>query len=439
MGRGKQSPWRDRSENVPVKKTLRFVLFGLLALVITACVAIFLIAKLALAPAAGEWSTTVKAGPLSFEIGVPTAVRVATSPWFAPHLDGRSLDTRFGTVRFAWKPAGELLEMQCAPCSAEVPALGTQPIRIERLLATVKRDGNTLNGTFEATPQSTDTTRLQGHWDGKVTLKNLQLNASVQDAPIERWYAVLVPTLPELQRARIGGTLALRGQLVLPEATFAVQPVISQFTVEGLGTEAMLNARTSCGPSARLANDSWLARAVIAAEDQRFFTHNGYDLTEILASIDNNQKPGQTRRGGSTITQQLAKLLVTGSDRTAERKLRELLYAVEMEQTLGKARILQLYLDNAPWGGNTCGAEAAARRYFKRSARTLEPAQAVWLAAMLHKPQAVLEQWRQDGHVDADRIKWIAEGIRGISRNQREALLKGVAAAKFTAPEATKQ
>ncbi|WP_395318498.1 biosynthetic peptidoglycan transglycosylase [Variovorax sp. UC74_104] len=422
-----------------MKKTLRFVLFGLLALVITACVAMFLIVRLALAPASGEWSTTVKAGPLSFEIGVPTAVRVATSAWFAPHLDGRSLDTRFGTVRFAWKPAGELLEMQCAPCSAEVPALGTQPIRVERLVATVKRDGNTLNGTFEATPRSTDATRLQGQWDGRLMPKNIHLNASVQDAPIERWYAVLVPALPELQRARIGGTLALRGQLVLPEATFAVQPTISQFTVEGLGTEAMLGARTSCGPSAKLANDSWLARAVIAAEDQRFFTHGGYDLTEILASIDNNQKPGQTRRGGSTLTQQLAKLLVTGSDRTAERKLRELLYAVEMEQTLGKARILQLYLDNAPWGGNLCGAEAAAKRYFKRSARTLEPAQAVWLAAMLHKPQAVLEQWRRDGQIDADRIKWIAEGIRGISRNQREALLKSVAAAKFTAPEAATQ
>jgi len=417
-----------------VKKTLRFVLFGLLALVITACVAIFLIAKLALAPAAGEWSTTVKAGPLSFEIGVPTAVRVATSPWFAPHLDGRSLDTRFGTVRFAWKPAGELLEMQCAPCSADVPALGTQPIRIERLLATVKRDGNTLNGTFEATPQSTDTTRLQGHWDGKVTLKNLQLNASVQDAPIERWYAVLVPQLPELQRARIGGTLALRGQLVLPEATFAVQPVISQFTVEGLGTEAMLNARTSCGPSARLANDSWLARAVIAAEDQRFFTHNGYDLTEILASIDNNQKPGQIRRGGSTITQQLAKLLVTGSDRTAERKLRELLYAVEMEDTLGKPRILQLYLDNAPWGEGLCGAEAAARRYFKRSARNLEPAQAVWLASMLNNPGAALEKWQRDGHIDGERAKWVAEGLRGLTRSQRESLLRNLAAARFAPP-----
>ena len=422
-----------------MKKTLRFVLYGLLALVITACVAIFLIAKIALAPAAGEWSTTVKAGPLNFEIGVPTALRLATTPWFAPRLDGHSLDTRFGTVHFAWNATGEMLEMRCAPCSAEVPALGTQPIKVERLLANARRDGNTLAGTFEATPQSadnTDTAVLQGRWEGKLTSKNLALSATVQDAPIARWYAVLVPALPELQRARIGGTLALHGQLLLPDATFAVQPTISQFTVEGLGTEAMLNARTSCGPSAKLANDSWLARAVIAAEDQRFFTHTGYDLTEILASIDNNQKPGQPRRGGSTLTQQLAKLLVTGSDRTAERKLRELLYAVEMEQTLGKARILQLYLDNAPWGGTLCGGEAAARRYFKRSARTLEPVQAVWLAAMLHKPQAVLEQWRRDGVIDPERIKWVAEGIRGISRIQREALLKSVASAKFTAPEA---
>ncbi len=422
-----------------MKKTLRFVLFGLLALVLTALVAIFLIVKIALAPAAGEWSTPVKAGPLNFEIGVPTAVRLATSPWFAPRLDGHSLDTRFGTVRFSWKDAAGLQELRCEPCSVEVPALGTQPIKVERLVATVRRDGNTLTGTFEATPGTTETEMLQGTWEGRLAPKNLHLSAKVQDAPIARWYAVLVPALPELQRARIGGTLAVSAQLVLPEATFAVQPVISQFTVEGLGTEAMLGARTSCGPSAKLANDSWLARAVIAAEDQRFFTHAGYDITEILASIDNNQKEGQTKRGGSTLTQQLAKLLVTGSDRTAERKLREMLYAVEMEQTLGKARILQLYLDNAPWGGNLCGAEAAARRYFKRSARTLEPAQAVWLAAMLHKPQAVLEQWRRDGHIDSDRTKWVADSVRGISRNQREALLKSVAAAKYIAPEANTQ
>jgi penicillin-binding protein 1A len=424
-----------------VKKTLRVVLFGLLALVVTALAAMLLIAKLVLAPAAGEWAAEVGAGPLRFEVGVPTALRLATTPWVAPWLDGHAFDTRFGSVQFAWNGGAGLLELHCAPCSAEVAALGAQPIRVERLVATVRRDGNTLSGMFDATPQpqpadSGAVAPLHGHWSGRIMPTALHLDADIEDAPIARWYAVLVPGLPELQRARIGGTLALRGQLAVPGGSFAVQPTISQFTVEGLGTEALLNARTSCGAPARLANDSWLARAVIAAEDQRFFTHAGYDLTEILASIDNNQKGGRLQRGGSTLTQQLAKLLVTGSERTAERKLRELLYAVEMEQTLGKARILQLYLDNAPWGGGVCGAEAAARRYFKRSARTLEPAQAVWLAAMLHKPQAALEEWRRDGAIDASRAKWVAEGVRGISRNQREALLKSVAAAQFTPPPA---
>ncbi|RYY82865.1 MAG: glycosyl transferase, partial [Comamonadaceae bacterium] len=262
----------------------------------------------------------------------------------------------------------------------------------------------------------------------------LQLNVDWQDAPIAQWYGVLAPTLPELQRARIGGRLALRGQLTLPTKAFALQPRITQFTVEGLGTEEMLGARTSCGASARLGKDSWLARAVIAAEDQRFFTHTGYDLTELTAAVDSNQKAGHVERGGSTLTQQLARMLVTGSDRTAERKLRELLYAVEMEQTLGKARILQLYLDNAPWGDGLCGAESAAKRYFKRSAGKLEPAQAVWLAAMLNNPQAALEKWQQGGSIDAARAKWVAEGVRGISKVQRESLLKAVATAKFAAP-----
>lgn len=420
-----------------MNKILRSLMYALLALVATACLAIFLIVKFGLAPAAGEWAGTVRIGPLRLEVGVPTAVRLATSPWLAPRLDGHSLDTRFGTVHFAWKDAGGMLEMRCAPCSVEIPALGTRPIQVEGLVATVKRDGNTLAGTIAATPRNAGADAvIQGQWEGRLAPKGLQLSADIKDAPIARWYAVLAPDLPELQRARIGGTLALRGHIALPEATFAVIPTVSQFTVEGLGTEAMLGARTSCGAPSKLANDSWLTRAVIAAEDQRFFTHPGYDLTEIVASIDNNQKEGQTKRGGSTLTQQLAKMLVTGSDRTAERKLRELLYAVEMEQTLGKARILRLYLDNAPWGGNLCGAEAAARRYFKRPARNLEPAQAVWLAAMLHKPQAVLEQWRRDGRIDPDRTKWVAESVRGISRNQRESLLKNVAAARFTAPEA---
>jgi hypothetical protein len=425
-----------------LKKALLYLLFAALALVLTAGVAMYLVVRLALAPGPDEWPARVKLGFVSLDVGVPTAIRLATSSWFAPWLDGRSLETAYGPVRFGWSEAANTVEMRCAPCSAAVPALGDTPIRLDNLRITARRDAGSLNGLLEATPAAgipltptgTVDPVLRAHWDGRLTQKTLLLHIDAPEAPIARWYAVLAPALPELQRARIAGTLALRAQVTLPAGTFSLHPQLSQFAVEGLGTESMLNARSSCGAPSRLANDSWLARAVIAAEDQRFFTHPGYDLTELTASLEANQKAAQVERGGSTLTQQLARLLITGSERSAERKLREMLYAVEMEETLGKARILQLYLDNAPWGTGLCGAEAAARRYFKRSARNLEPAQAVWMAAMLHNPGATVEKWQRDGTIDAERAKWVAEGVRGITRSQRDALLKSVANARFAPP-----
>ncbi|MDM0075322.1 biosynthetic peptidoglycan transglycosylase [Variovorax sp. J2P1-59] len=425
-----------------LKKALLYLLFATLALVLTAGVAAYLIVRLALAPGPDEWPARVKVGPVSIDVGVPTAIRLATSSWFAPWIAGRTVNTDFGPVRFGWSEPTGTLELQCAPCSATVPALGEAPIRLERLRATVRRDGGALGGTLEAFPPgpmsaTTDGASdgvLRAQWSGRLTQKALQLNINAADAPITRWYAVLAPGLPELQRGRITGTFGLHAQVALPARTFTLQPRISQFTVEGLGTEAMLNARSSCGAPSRLTNESWLARSVIAAEDQRFFTHPGYDLAELVPSLESNQKAGQVERGASTLTQQLAKLLVTGGERSADRKLRELLYAVEMEQTLGKARILQLYLDNAPWGPDLCGAEAAARRYFKRGARNLEPAQAVWLAAMLNNPNAAIEKWQRDGNIDAARAKTVAEGVRGITKPQRDALLRNVATAHFAPP-----
>jgi penicillin-binding protein 1A len=423
-----------------LKKALLYLLFAFLALVLTAVVAIYLVVKLALAPGPDEWPTRVKAGPFSLDVGVPTAIRLATSSWFAPWLDGRSLATRHGVIRFGWNEPATTLELRCAPCSASVPALGSAPIQLDSLRITARRDAGSLNGTLEAAPAATTVSTVAGdnvlraRWDGRLTQKTLQLHIDAPEAPIARWYAVLAPDLPELQKARIGGTLGLRAQVDLPAGSFSLHPRIAQFTVEGLGTEAMLNTRSSCGAPARLANDSWLARAVIAAEDQRFFGHPGYDLAELTASVELNQKAGQVERGGSTLTQQLARLVATGGERSADRKLRELLYAVEMEQTLGKARILQLYLDNAPWGPDLCGAEAAARRYFKRSARNLEPAQAVWLAAMLNNPGLALEKWQRDGRIDGERAKSVADGVRGITRFQREALVRNLANARFAPP-----
>ena len=105
-------------------------------------------------------------------------------------------------------------------------------------------------------------------------------------------------------------------------------------------------------------------RAVVASEDASFFGHAGFDWDEIRNAAEQNWKAGRTVRGASTITQQLAKNLWLGTERSYLRKAREALLAVKLERSLSKRRILTLYLDVAEWGNGVFGAEAAARRWF---------------------------------------------------------------------------
>ena len=417
-----------------MNKGLRLLLWGLLALLLTAAVAAVAVVRIALAPAKDEWAVDWRVGPVTVPVGVPTVLRLATSSWIAPRLDGRRLQTTQGPIDLHWDATRNQLALRCAPCRIGLAALGSQPLQLSQLSLTAVRDVDLLRGEVDVVPASVGAEGLHGRWQGRLTQRDLHIDASFDEAPIARWYAVLAADMPELERARIGGTASGRLQVQLPSGALGLQPRISGFTVEGLGTEALLNARSQCGPSAQLKADSWLARAVIAAEDQRFFQHPGFDLIELQAAFDRNQHKGAVERGGSTLTQQLAKVLVTGSERSLQRKLRELLYAVDMEQQLGKARILQLYLDHAPWG-RVCGAEAA-RFYFGRSAARLEPTQAVWLAAMLHAPSAAAERWQREGGLDPQRVQWVAEGIRGIGRGQREALLRSVGQARYPWPGA---
>jgi len=130
-----------------------------------------------------------------------------------------------------------------------------------------------------------------------------------------------------------------------------------------------------------------LVRAVIASEDASFFGHAGFDWDEIKNAAEQNWKAGRTVRGASTITQQLAKNLWLGTERSYLRKLREALIAVKLERSLSKKRILTLYLDVAEWGNGVFGAEAAAHRWFGTGARDLSAAQAATLAAMLPAPR----------------------------------------------------
>jgi monofunctional glycosyltransferase len=130
-----------------------------------------------------------------------------------------------------------------------------------------------------------------------------------------------------------------------------------------------------------------LRRAVVAAEDASFFTHEGFDWEGIKDAAFANLEAGELKRGGSTITQQLAKNLYLSSERSMFRKAREALITRLLEHHLSKDRILELYLNVAEWGIGVYGAEAAARHHFQKSSHDLTPEEAAWLAAILPSPR----------------------------------------------------
>ena len=129
-----------------------------------------------------------------------------------------------------------------------------------------------------------------------------------------------------------------------------------------------------------------LKSAVLAAEDDGFYTHPGIALESILQAAEYNRTQGTFKRGASTITQQLAKNLFLTSEKSFERKGKELGYSLLMEKYLGKDRIFELYLNYAQWGKNIFGCEAAARQYFNKSASKLSRNEAARLAAVLAMP-----------------------------------------------------
>lgn len=130
-----------------------------------------------------------------------------------------------------------------------------------------------------------------------------------------------------------------------------------------------------------------LRRAVLIAEDDAFFSHDGLDWNEIRESAKHDLRTRRLARGGSTITQQLAKNLWLGTARTPLRKLEEVMLAIRLERTLGKKRIFELYLNVIEWGDGVYGCEAAARRWFGTSAAALDARQSVRLAAVIINPR----------------------------------------------------
>jgi monofunctional biosynthetic peptidoglycan transglycosylase len=130
-----------------------------------------------------------------------------------------------------------------------------------------------------------------------------------------------------------------------------------------------------------------LKRAVLVAEDDAFWQHEGVDFEQLQESIEKDFATGRFVRGGSTITQQLAKNLYLSPSKNPLRKLREFVIARRLEAELKKARILELYLNVIEWGDGIYGVEAASHAYFNVPAATLGPSESALLAAAIVNPR----------------------------------------------------
>ena len=130
----------------------------------------------------------------------------------------------------------------------------------------------------------------------------------------------------------------------------------------------------------------YLPRAFVAIEDRRFYDHFGIDPIGITRALVTNLRGRGVAQGGSTLTQQLAKNLFLTQERTAARKIQEAILALWLERTYSKDQILELYLNRVYFGSGAYGVEAAAQRYFNKSARSVSIAEAAMLAGLVQAP-----------------------------------------------------
>jgi len=207
-----------------------------------------------------------------------------------------------------------------------------------------------------------------------------------------------LPRLKRLARRAALGLLAAAVALVALSAARASLYDVDRLAREAPRGTALMRARAAAAGRAGRAwhpRQTWvpyerisplLRRAVLTAEDAAFYRHGGLDWTELKAAACRDLEERRVVRGGSTITQQLAKNLYLGDRRTLTRKLTEVFLALRMERALSKRRIFELYLNLIEWGDGIFGAEAAARHYYGKPASALSSMEAARLATVLPNP-----------------------------------------------------
>ncbi len=198
-------------------------------------------------------------------------------------------------------------------------------------------------------------------------------------------------------------------------------PTISRiYSGEGQLIDEFAQERRLFTPSEEIPD--LVKQAFISAEDKNFYTHQGYDPRGIIAAgVEAVKSKGANVRGASTITQQVMKNFLLSGDRRAERKIKEIILATRLEDTLDKEQILELYMNEIFLGQNSYGVTAAAQTYFNKTLQELAPHEAAMLAAMpkapsdyhpvrqkerlLNRRNYVLREMQQNGYIDQATYK----------------------------------
>jgi hypothetical protein len=308
----------------------------------------------------------------------------------------------------------------------EHPLLAGQPLRGLSFVSTVA-------GTWDPSLVVSGDLELAGvrvDWHVSHPEAEMVFEAEIADTPVAELLRPLAPLVPELRYARVDGQAG--GRLSWKGGTPALEPRLEKLHVIGA---VPAGVRLDVGPFDYLVHDEndevvkrrtgegtagwtrlddvshYVPEAIVAAEDASFYRHSGWDLAAIRDALAEDLEAGEVRRGASTLTQQLAKNLFLDGEQTLVRKIREILLAAELDRTLGKHRVMELYLNVVEWGPGIYGIHEAAETYLLKDPSRIGPLEAAFLASMLPSPRRYYRSWYLGGRPNRLRVDAILDNM----------------------------
>lgn len=314
-----------------------------------------------------------------------------------------TIETPYGRVMLSSKrlpEGGRAVSFSCLPCKITNPLLAETAFVSEDAVLKGIYKNSEFSGELNLSKVSLP---LKIYWKkGQGKLEFRLDNLSIKDLFYE-----LRSIVPEAGKGLITGSISGQGIVTWPDIQMSFVPVVKDFSVDGLLSKQhyrqgsfSYTVRNALGEDVQKVSGEgtpdwvplssmarYLPAAVVAAEDAGFWSHSGYDLSSMIEAMEDNRRRGRILRGGSTITQQLAKNLFLTPQRNYARKLRELLYAAELDRKLGKKRILEIYINIVEWGLGVYGIKRASEEYFGKSPEDLTLLESAWLSSIIPAPR----------------------------------------------------